>query len=114
MSNSPTNTLFDPLAHRDDPLSSYTAAGKALKSGKLKGQMKLCLLGVQRWPGKTSAELAVLIGVDRYCPGRRLSVIERRGLVKKGKARRCTVCRSICVTWSIPEIDKYPLLHEKE
>jgi hypothetical protein len=35
---------FDqPLAHRADPLSSYQAGDRALKSGKLKGQVQAVL-----------------------------------------------------------------------
>ena len=110
--NSKTRSLFDipkqkkdipkqlsqPLAHRSDPLSSYAAGDRVLKSGRVRGQMKLCLLGVQRWPGKTSAELAVLLGCSRYDTARRLPSLEHRGLVIKGKSRLCTVCKSMCVT----------------
>jgi len=92
-------TFDHPLAHRADPMSSYAAADKALKSGRLRGQMKLCLLGVQRWPGKTSAEPAVLIGLNRHDPARRLPSLEHRGLVKKGPSRLCTACKRLCVTW---------------
>jgi hypothetical protein len=79
---------FDqPLAHRANPLSSYQAGDRVLKSDKIRGQMKLCLLGVRRWPGKTSAELAVLIGLNRHDTARRLPSLEHRGLVKKGPSR---------------------------
>ncbi|MHC4556054.1 MAG: hypothetical protein ACYTFW_12230 [Planctomycetota bacterium] len=71
----------EPLAHRADPPSSYQAGDRALKSGKVKGQMKLCLLAVRCWPGKTSAELAVLLGCSRYDTARRLPTLEHRGLV---------------------------------
>jgi hypothetical protein len=102
MSNDQNKSLFDiPMAHRADPPSSYMAADKAIKSGKVKGQMKLCLLGVRRWPGQTSAELAVLIGLNRYDTARRLPALEHRGLVIKGRSRLCTVCKSVCVTWRV-------------
>jgi hypothetical protein len=91
---------FDrPLAHRADPQSSYAAGNRALKSGKLRGQMKLCLMGVRRWPGRTSAELAVLLGCSRYDTARRLPSLEHRGLVEKGLSRMCTACKRLCVTW---------------
>jgi len=89
----------EPLAHRVDPPSSYQAGDRALKSGKVKGQMKLCLLGVRRWPGKTSAELAVLLGCSRYDTARRLPSLEHRGLVSKGPLRLCAACKRLCVTW---------------
>jgi hypothetical protein len=122
MSGNETNSLFDnqprrkpdipkplrrnfekaferPLAHRADPLSSYKAGDRALQSGKVRGQMKLCLLGVRRWPSRTSAELAVLLGCSCYDTARRLPSLEHRGLVRKGPSRMCTVCKSLCVTW---------------
>ena len=107
-------TFDRPLAHRADSISSYQAGDKALKSGRVKGQVRLCLLGVRRWPGKTSAELAVLLGCSRYDTARRLPTLEHQGLVKKGTSRLCTICRSSCVTWTTPDREKYPLLNEKE
>ena len=89
----------EPLAHRADPPSSFQAGDRALKTGKVRGQMKLCLLAVRRWPGRTSAELAVLLGLNRHDPARRLPSLEHRGLVKKGPSRMCTVCKRLCVTW---------------
>ncbi len=99
-----------PMAHKDDPLSSYQAGDRVLQSGKLKGQMKICFFGVRRWPGRTSAELAELLGCSRYDTARRLPTLEHRGLVKKSRSRMCTVCKSVCVTWTTPESEKYPLL----
>lgn len=99
-----------PTEHKEDPISSYQAADRVLKSRKLKGQMKICLFGVRRWPGRTSAELAELLGCSRYDTARRLPALEHRGLVKKSRSRLCTVCKSVCVTWTTPEIEKYPLL----
>lgn len=100
-----------PLAHRADPLSSFQAGDRALKSGKIKGQVRLCLLGVRRWPGRTSAELAVLLGISRYDTARRLPLLMNRGLVVKGPSRLCTACRTVCVTWTTPGREKYPLLN---
>ena len=94
-------TFESPTAHRNDPVSSYLAGDRAARSGRVKGQMKLCLLGVQRWPGKTSAELAVLLKCSRYDTARRLPTLEHRGLVRKGKSRLCTACRSECITWEV-------------
>lgn len=97
--------LFDPpLAHRADPITSYSAGDRAVKSGRLRGQMKLVLMGVQRWPGKTSAELAILIGLNRYDTARRLPALQHRGLVRKGSPRLCTACKNECVTWFPTEL----------
>jgi hypothetical protein len=101
--------LAEPVAHRADPLTSYQA-GERFYRTKLKGQMRLVLMGVQRWPGTTSAELGKLVGIDRHAAARRLPGLQRRGLVKKGRERFCTVCRSTCVTWWPAE--KTPLFHQ--
>ena len=99
-----------PLARDRDSVTSFLAAEKQIKSRRFKGQMRLTLLGVRRWPGRTSAEMAELLGISRYDTARRLPALEHRGLVKKGKQRFCTVCKSVCVTWITPEREKYPLL----
>jgi hypothetical protein len=105
---------FDrPLAHRGDPLSSFEAADRALKSGRLQGQMRFVLIGVRRWPGRTSAELAELLGCSRYDTARRLPALEHRGLVRKDRSRLCAACKSVCVTWITTEYGKYPLIAEK-
>ncbi len=94
------STLFDaPVAHRGDPVTSYKAGDRAIKSERLKGQMRLVAMGVTRWPGRTSAELAVVIGLNRYDTARRLPTLQHRGLVKKGASRLCKTCGSECVTW---------------
>jgi len=52
---------FDqPLAHRVDPLSSFRAGDKVLRSGRIKGQTKAVLEALKRHPNRTSAELARL------------------------------------------------------
>lgn len=102
--------LAEPVAHRADPVTSYLA-GERFHRTKLKGQMKLVLMGVQRWPGRTSAELGKLIGIDRHAAARRLPGLQRRGLVRKGPARFCTACRSTCVTW-FPVESKASLFHQ--
>ena len=97
--NQPT-LLFDvPHSHRNDPMSSYRAGDRAVRSGRMKGQMAAVLRAVKQYPNRTSAELARLSGMDRYTPARRLAVLERRGLVKRGKERKCAVCGSQCITW---------------
>jgi hypothetical protein len=101
--------LGEPVARDSDPWTSHEAGERFYRSGKLRGQMKLVYLGVQRWPGRTSAELGRLIGIDRHAAARRLPGLERKRFVRKGPARFCTVCRSACVTWYSIE-SKTPLL----
>lgn len=94
------HNLFDnPHSHRNDPSSSYKVGDKATSTEKISGQMKAVLNAVKQYPGRTSAELAELVGMNRYTPARRLSVLERRGLVKRGSERKCRVCHTECITW---------------
>jgi hypothetical protein len=98
-----------PIARDRDSVTSFKAAERVVRSGWLKGQMKLVLMGVKRWPDKTSAELAVLIGVNRYDTARRLPALQHRGLVKKGPSRLCSACGSECVIWYLTAENKTPL-----
>ncbi len=109
--NAKPAALSEPVAHRADPVTSYVAGERFARSGKLKGQMKLVLMGVQRWPGKTSAELAVLLGMERHDPARRLPKLQRKRLVRKGPVRLCTACKNKSVTWW-PTESKTPLFHQ--
>jgi len=92
-------TFDSPLAHRADPLSSYAAGDRVLRSGRLRGQMLLVLLALRKWPDKTSAELAQLACLDRYAVARRLPNLADRGLAERGPERICSICRCPCVTW---------------
>ena len=91
---------FDqPLAHKGDPLTSFTAGERFERSGRLRGQMLLVLLALRKWPGKTSAELAQLAGLDRHAVARRLPNLADRGFSERGPERMCRVCQCPCVTW---------------
>jgi len=82
------------------------------RSGKWTGQKRRVFDALRRNPGLTSAEIANLMGGDRYIPSRRLPDLERAGLVKRGRARTCAVTKSQCITWwPNPDIDG-PLLYE--
>lgn len=88
-----------PLAHRGDEISSYRAGDRAVRSGRVRGQMRAILQTVRQHQGLTSAELARVMGTDRHEPARRLAALERRGLVKRGRLRTCETCKSLCLTW---------------
>jgi hypothetical protein len=102
-------SLPEPVAHRADPVTSYLAGERFARSGKLKGQTLLVLLALRKWPGRSSAELARLAGLDRYAVARRLPNLAARGLAVRGPARRCSVTHSPCITWR-PAASKTPLL----
>lgn len=91
---------FDqPLSHRGDPVSSYKAGNRALRSRKIRGQTQAVLEALKRHPNTTSAELARLADLDRYAVARRLPNLAHRGLAERGPERMCSVCRCPCVTW---------------
>jgi len=82
-----------------DPATS-AAAGRAIEtSGAASNQRTLCLAAVMREPGRTSAELAAELGVDRYTPSRRLPELRQSGKVRNGAARVCNVTGNRSLTW---------------
>jgi CRP-like cAMP-binding protein len=93
------------LAHAGDPISSYRAGHRILMSGRLRGQMQMVLKAVQQNPGRTSAELAMILNMDRHQPARRLANLARRGLIRRGSLKMCKVCQTLCLSW-------YPAQHD--
>lgn len=94
-------TLFDfiPAARASDPSTSAEAAAAATASGVRGEQAARVREGVRAWPGKTSRELAVLLGMDRHAVARRTADLEHLGEVRKGPARLCTAGGKKAVTW---------------
>ncbi len=70
-----------------------------MRSGKLRTQRQATLEAVRRHPGATHGELGRFMGVDWFIPARRLSELEREGLVRKGEPRVCRVKGTKCLTW---------------
>lgn len=58
-----------------------------------------CLEAVIAHPGKTAAEIAVMTGLERHAPSRRLPDLRRAGLVRMGDQRQCSVKNRLSVTW---------------
>jgi len=95
-------TLFDqPLSHRNDPATSYEAAGDVKRSDTFKRQKDAVYETLKRHNGRTSAELAYIMDVDRWLTARRLPDLKREGKVKQGEPRYCTATHRNCVTWWI-------------
>lgn len=93
-------TLFDaPLSRDWDPASSFEAADKLARSGKWRKQKAAVLKSLSENEGSTSAELAVIMAVDRHLTARRLPELKNQGYVVQGSARPCWVTRRRCVTW---------------
>ncbi len=100
-----TPSLFDlPLpAANADPVTSHEAAAEMTKCGARAAQMAAVLAAVKAHPGRTSAELARISGIDRHAIARRLPDLERMRQVERGEARVCTasVKKLRAVTWMV-------------
>jgi hypothetical protein len=68
-----------PRSRRDDPLSSKRAAEQIVKSGALKGQAEEVYRAMQRFPFRSSKQLAHLGKMDRTMVGRRVVDVWRSG-----------------------------------
>lgn len=88
-----------PIARNTDANTSHRAAAEITASGKRATQQHVMLRGVQAHPGKTSAELAVICGVDRYVAARRLPELRDAELVSNGESRRCSRTGKAAMTW---------------
>ncbi len=93
-----------PLSHAADPSTSYQAAERFARSGKLGHHHQLVLDGVRRCPGGTHMEIAAVIPELSWLQVvRRLSELQKAGLIQKGEPRTCTIKSSKCSTWWIME-----------
>lgn len=101
MKDAQLSWLDQPVARRTDPATSHAAAARVTADGSRAVQTAACLDAVRRWPGCTSAELAVRMGVSRYMPARRLPELRSAGKVANGVARECSVTRRAALTWEI-------------
>ena len=58
-----------------------------------------CLGVLVSYPGRTSAEIASYLGVERHVPSRLLAELRYRGQVVMGYKRLCTITGRKCLTW---------------
>ena len=89
-------------ARNSDPETSHEAASRHNRSGKSKANCEIVLALVRAWPGMTSVELhgtQVDSCLERHEVSRRLSDLERKGLVRKGPEKVCEVKGTSMVTW---------------
>lgn len=86
-------------ARSTDPATSSAAARSAESSGAASDQRRLCLAEVQRKPGQTAAEIALMVGLERHAPSRRLPELRAAGLVVNGAPRTCRVVGRASLTW---------------
>ena len=88
-----------PISRRTDPASSHAAAQEIEPTGRRAAQCEAVLETVKRHPRRTSLELSRLSQLDRYTVSRRLPELERRGLIRRGLIRDCTVNGRPMLTW---------------
>lgn len=82
-----------------DPVTSDMAAERIEASGHATAQRRAVLEAVLAHPGRTSAELAQLAGMDRYAPARRLPELRKAGLVRNAGQRNCMIAGTLAETW---------------
>jgi predicted HTH transcriptional regulator len=95
-----TKTLFDaPIAHRNDPVTSYEAGQKMIDSDVLQNQEYAVMVGIIAYFSDTTftaKELANKGITSYYTIQRRLS-----GLHRKGKIDRTGEKRNGCAVWKL-------------
>ena len=89
-----------PMSRRTDPPTSRLAAERLRASGELGRQAKAVLEAVRQWPGSTAVEIAQRATIDRYAVSRRLPELQRKGQVRRGPPRDCTVNGRPQCTWT--------------
>ena len=55
---------------------------------------------VRTFPGRTAAEIAAAVRIDRVEVGRRMSEIERAGDIVRGPSRTCSVNHTAMMVWN--------------
>lgn len=81
-----------------DPVSSVEAARR--HEPRASSNAGLILTAIRRISNPlTACELAVASGVERAETSRRLSDLHRKGFVKKGETKVCSVKQSRMLTW---------------
>ena len=89
-------SIFDyPRAHRNDPVTSYTAAENAPK--QTHGEIVLATIRAHQ--GKTAKELAQHCRLTQHQIARRCRELVNREKIKEGYVRECTVEGGDAVTW---------------
>ena len=88
-----------PLARNTDPMTSHQAAEDAAKSGRVVSHIDRIVSAIKEHPGKTSAELAQITGLERHEAARRTSDAHALAMVVKGRARKCSLSNRNAMTW---------------
>ena len=89
--------LWRGLARRSDPETSKLAAEGVVLDGTVQRSKALALNAVRDHPGQTARELAERIGVRSI--HRRLTELDRDGVVSRCESRRCAITGRKAATW---------------
>jgi DNA-binding MarR family transcriptional regulator len=79
--------------------TSRKSYGQAIFDGSIVTQQLAVFRFVKAFPKRTSKELADKMNSDRVIPARRLSELERQGLVVRDEKRRCSLGDRLAYTW---------------
>ncbi len=90
-------------AHRCDPVSSHEAGEAHKQSGKLSKECEEILAAIRRFPYCTAGEISLQANIDYYLVQKRVSVLERKGLIERQLDRVCRVRRGKPVTVWAPK-----------
>lgn len=88
-------------ARNKDPRTSHKAASSVESNGTAKAQRAKCLAYVILSPGRTAAEIAKAIGLERHAPSRRLPELRLARKVENRSSRICTVTGRDSLTWYV-------------
>ncbi len=87
-------------ARRTDSESAHAAAAGVEDKRIAPDQRSVVLRLVERYPGKTSAELAGRCAtLNRHQVARRLPELAETGAIRRGRQRTCRTCGRRSVTW---------------
>lgn len=90
----------NPLPARNtDPQSSKEAAHEMVDSGRMAGQRLAVYVALKRHNNCTTQELSQASGIPVHIIGRRMTELDRMGLVSRGPQRLCKVGNRNATEW---------------
>ena len=96
-------TVMTPASKSGDPITSYLAEQHVNRAGIRSHQQRQAAAAVSCYPGRTSAELAEITGIDRHRLAKRLPECETAGAVRRGYKRQCSVSHLMAIVWYVRE-----------
>jgi len=89
-----------PIASRKtDPETSHEAECEITDSGKRDHQCQQVLAAIKESPASTAVELSRMHNIDRYAVSRRTADLFSKGLIFKGKDRKCHINKRTMTVW---------------